>query len=62
MSIELNSDPAEVASIRKAIRDNGGYCPCSIVKDERHKCMCCAFREQDTPGACHCGLYVKVIT
>lgn len=24
------------------------------------KCMCKAFREQDYPGECHCGKFVKV--
>lgn len=40
------------------VKDNGGYCPCMLVKDETTKCMCKAFREQEE-GVCHCGLYYK---
>ena len=32
-----------------------------IHKTSDTKCMCKAFREQTTPGPCHCGLYVKEV-
>lgn len=60
MKIVLNSDKEKVASIREALRENGGYCPCSFIKSEDTKCMCKEFREQETPGLCHCQLYEKV--
>lgn len=60
MKIVLNEDKEKVTTIREALKNNEGYCPCRITKDEDSKCMCKEFREQDTPGLCHCGLYKKV--
>lgn len=48
------------ASIRELVRKNDGYCPCAVQKTPDTKCMCKEFREKDTPGLCHCGLYEKV--
>lgn len=59
MRIRVTSDKTLATEIRKKIRENNGYCPCSLVKDEDHKCMCKDFIEQGL-GPCHCGLYVKV--
>lgn len=59
MTIKTNSNREIVDSVRAALKENGGYCPCSLVKDEDHKCMCKDFIEQGL-GPCHCGLYVKV--
>ena len=59
MTIKTNSNREIVDSVRAALKENGGYCPCSLVKDEDHKCMCKDFVEQGL-GPCHCGLYVKV--
>ena len=47
-------------SIRKLVSENGGYCPCALVKNEDTWCMCKEFRESDTPGVCHCGRFEKV--
>ena len=46
----------------QAIKDNGGYCICAVSKNEDTKCMCKDFREQETSGTCHCGLYKKTIS
>lgn len=59
MTIKTNPNREIVDSVRAALKENGGYCPCSLVKDEYHKCMCKDFIEQGL-GPCHCGLYVKV--
>lgn len=59
MQIILNKDKELVNSIRKQLKENGGYCPCSLLKNEDTKCMCKDFREKEY-GECHCGLYVKV--
>ena len=40
------------------IKSNGGYCPCSLIKNEDTKCMCKEFREQES-GECHCGRFIK---
>lgn len=41
------------------IKENDGYCPCSLIKDESTKCICEKFIESDTEGECHCGRYIK---
>lgn len=53
--IKLNPDKEHVAEMRKAIKENDGYCPCATNKNDDTKCMCLEFR---TTGICHCGLYV----
>ena len=58
MKIRLNDDSARVEEIRKALELNNGYCPCAFEKTDDTRCMCKAFREQES-GMCHCGLYVK---
>ena len=59
MNIKVTTD-IELRDIIKAkLKENDGYCPCSIVKDDDHKCMCKEFRDSKESGPCHCGLYVK---
>ena len=58
MKVRKNSDEDFVEQMRKAIRDNNGYCPCRKEKTEETKCMCKEFLEQGL-GFCHCGLYEK---
>lgn len=57
--IKISDDKELVQEIRSQLKENGGYCPCVIVKNDDTKCMCKEFREM-TEGTCHCGLYVKV--
>lgn len=46
--------------IEKKLKENDGYCPCSIIRNEDTKCMCKEFRESKIlAGTCHCGLYYK---
>lgn len=59
MKIVLNDDKELVEQIRGALKKNGGYCPCRLVKNDDTKCMCKEFREQAS-GVCHCGLYKKI--
>lgn len=61
LKVVVSSDTEKVNAIRKALKENDGYCPCEIHKTSDTKCMCKAFREQTTPGPCHCGLYVKEV-
>lgn len=56
--IRYNSDEKLVKSIKDKLKENDGYCPCSIVKTPNTKCMCKQFREMKS-GVCHCGLFVK---
>ena len=60
LQIKLNSDTDLVAAIQAKLKTNDGFCPCSLIKNKDTKCMCKQFREQETPGECHCGLFVKV--
>lgn len=57
--IKLSDNAELVADIRARLKENGGYCPCRLLKTEDTKCMCKEFLEQDE-GECHCGLYIKV--
>lgn len=52
--IEVNPD------IKHLVEENGGYCPCTFVKNEDTKCICKDFREQKHSGLCHCGRFEKV--
>ena len=56
--IKVTQDKELENTIRKALKDNDGYCPCRVQKTKDTKCMCKEFREQ-TSGECHCGLYYK---
>ena len=47
-------------NIKKAVKDNDGFCPCRISKTADTKCMCKEFREMKE-GICHCGLYQKTL-
>ena len=59
MQININPDKDFVAHMRKALKDNNGFCPCAIVRSEDTKCMCKEFRGMEE-GTCHCGLYIKI--
>ena len=59
LKVSLNKDTEVVNNVREALKETNGYCPCEIQQTPDTKCMCKAFREQTTPGRCHCGLYVK---
>ena len=60
MKIYVSEDEEHVAEIRAALKENGGYCPCRLIKAPETKCPCQEFRAQTSPGMCHCGLYYKV--
>lgn len=62
LTVSLNPDKETVAEISAALKANGGYCPCAIEKTPDTKCRCKEFREQTTPGLCHCGLYEKKVS
>lgn len=56
--IKVTKDKELEMRIKKALKDNDGYCPCRVQKTADNKCMCKEFREQES-GECHCGLYYK---
>ena len=59
-------------NILKKVKENGGYCPCKLVKTPQTKCMCQEFinetkelkQSQDSEKSiiCHCGAYVAYLT
>ena len=57
--IRVSDDKELVEEIRKKLKENNGYCPCKLLRNEDTKCMCKEFREINE-GTCHCGLYKKV--
>lgn len=58
MKIKQNSDKKLVNTIKEKLKQNGGYCPCAVLKNKDTKCMCKNFIEMEE-GICHCGLYIK---
>ena len=62
MKVHITEDKALVNTIRTALRENDGYCPCiyqSKGKSE-YKCMCQDFLNNVKVGeTCHCGLNIK---
>ena len=59
MKIILNNDKELVSEIKRKLKENGGFCPCRLIKNEDTKCICKEFRNQES-GECHCGLYIKI--
>lgn len=60
LKIMINPNTEIFNEVSKKVKENNGYCPCQIVKNEDTKCICKEFREQQVEGECHCGMYVKV--
>ena len=58
MAIKQNPDKEYADEVKRKIKANGGYCPCSLIKNPDTKCMCKDFRETEE-GMCHCGLFIK---
>ena len=61
MKITTNPDKEYVKEVRQKIKDNQGYCCCSLTRTDDTECMCKSFREQKVSGYCHCNLYYKII-
>lgn len=60
IKIIKNPDKERYEKIDKAVKENDGYCPCSLIRNENTKCPCKEFRNQDYEGECHCGRFIKV--
>lgn len=61
MRVFLNADREFVDEVRKAIKDNNGYCPCALQKTRDTKCKCKDFRDKvdaGVEGSCNCGLFI----
>ena len=54
----------QVKEFEQKLKNNDGYCPCSIFKTKDTKCMCKQFRDQvkaKQPGLCHCQLHKLIV-
>lgn len=60
LKIIPNPDIDAFKKISEKVVENDGYCPCLLEKNQDTKCMCKDFREQDKPGFCHCGRFMKI--
>lgn len=63
VKIVVSQNKERVAMIRKQLKENGGYCPCRIVKNDDTRCLCKEFLESvasGKTGRCHCGLYEAI--
>ena len=61
MKVKITQDKEYAEKIRSLLKNNGGYCPCMLEKNEDTRCMCKDFRENVAVGEfCHCGLYQKI--
>lgn len=60
LKIIKNPDKEFYEKITQAVKGNSNYCPCMLQKTDDTRCMCRAFREQETEGFCHCQRYMKV--
>lgn len=60
LKIIPNPDTEKFKEVTQKVIDNDGYCPCLFEKNDDTKCMCKDFREQTTPGFCHCTRFIKV--
>lgn len=53
--MKLNPNKKIVKKIIQEIKENNGYCPCMIIKNNDTKCPCKNKREN---SICVCGLYI----
>ena len=61
MTLRVSDNRELVEEVRRKLRDNDGYCPCKLIKDETTKCPCAeTINELPVGQECHCGLYIKV--
>lgn len=62
LKVHVTDDIELRDSIRIALKNNDGYCPCVVNSKgkKEYKCMCLDFINNTPVGqACYCGLYVK---
>lgn len=54
MALKVIADKETYEKFKVSLKDNGGYCPCSIEKSENTKCICKKMREEKI---CECEVY-----
>lgn len=60
MDIKPIDDVSEFNRISELVKENDGYCPCLIAKNEDTKCPCKEFRKSTIAGKCRCGRFFKI--
>ena len=57
--IFMNPDLTKRTLLKKAVKDNDGFCPNRNEQTPDNLCMCRQFRERNSEGYCKCRLYYK---
>lgn len=63
MKVVMTQDKEYANIVINKLKDNNGYCPCQLLKNEDTKCRCKLFKDQlnnNIEGPCHCGLWVAI--
>jgi hypothetical protein len=60
LTIVPNPDKEKYLEMTQAVGDNNNHCPCLLERSSKTLCMCEEFREQTTPGLCHCQRFLKI--
>lgn len=55
MTLKLNPNKEKVKELKELIKNNDGYCPCSLFHTRDYFCPCRDLREENL---CECGLYL----
>ena len=55
----LNDKNPKLNETLNKVKENEGYCPCAIEKNNDTKCPCKEFRE-GKQGICQCGVFIKI--
>ena len=62
-NVHFNTDSKVVERLLEVMKQNGGYCPCRILRTPENICICDEFKKQiadsEFEGFCHCRLYYK---
>ncbi len=67
VKIKQTEDKELLDEIIKQLKENDYYCPCSLTRTNKDKCLCEKFRiviNANIPGTyeCICGRYIAEIT
>ena len=60
MQININPDKDFVAHMRKALKDNNGFCPCAIVRSEDSVCVKSSVRWRKEPAIADCTSRLRI--
>lgn len=55
MKFRLTNNKRLLETLRQGFKQNGGYCPCKLNRNDDNICPCTEFIET---GVCHCGLFI----